>query len=136
MEGLHVGMEDTIEHGILRDIQVGPGLRINLHKSKLYGVGVSLDEVEAFSSNAGCSAAFLLFPYLGLPVGCNMRRILRWDDMVLKVQKKLSNWKIKLLSIGGRLTLIKSVLGSLHIYFMLLFKMPAVVNKKMEALRA
>ncbi|GJX52863.1 putative reverse transcriptase domain-containing protein [Tanacetum coccineum] len=41
MEGLHVAMEDAVEHG----------LRINLHKSKLYRFGVSLDEVEAFSSN-------------------------------------------------------------------------------------
>ncbi|GKE31930.1 RNA-directed DNA polymerase, eukaryota, reverse transcriptase zinc-binding domain protein, partial [Tanacetum coccineum] len=91
---------------------------------------------KEFSGNAGCSAASLPFTYIGLPVGCNMRRISSWEDMILKVQKKLSTWKIKLLSIGVRLTLIKSVLGSLGVYFMSMFKMPEVVNKKMEALRA
>ncbi|GKC14747.1 hypothetical protein Tco_1011529 [Tanacetum coccineum] len=38
--------------------------------------------------------------------------------------KKLSSWKSNLLTIGGRLTLIKSVLGSLPIYFLSIFKAP------------
>ncbi|GJY25614.1 RNA-directed DNA polymerase, eukaryota, reverse transcriptase zinc-binding domain protein, partial [Tanacetum coccineum] len=93
MEGLHVAMEDAVEHGIFHDIRVGPGLRINLHKSKLYGVGVSLDEAKEFSSNTGCSAASLPFTYIGLPVGCNIRRISSWEDMISKVQKKLSTYR-------------------------------------------
>ncbi|GKB47351.1 RNA-directed DNA polymerase, eukaryota, partial [Tanacetum coccineum] len=44
--------------------------------------------------------------------------------------------KASLLSIGGRATLISSVLGAIGTYFFLLFPMPLMVNKKLEALRA
>ena len=40
-----------------------------------------------------------------------------------------------MLSIGGRLTLLKSVLGSVGSYLMLLFAVPTTVLKSFEALR-
>ncbi|GJX49836.1 putative RNA-directed DNA polymerase, eukaryota, reverse transcriptase zinc-binding domain protein [Tanacetum coccineum] len=147
MEGLHVAMEDAVEHCIFHDIRVGPGEALIFHLFYADGamfmgewdaenVSNLITILNCFYLVSGCSAASLPFTYLGLPVGCNMRRISSWEDMILKVQKKLSTWKIKLLSIGVRLTLIKSVLGSLGVYFMSMFKMPEVVNKKMKALRA
>jgi hypothetical protein len=36
-----------------------------------------------------------------------------WKDVLDKFQKRLSRWKNKLLSVGGRLTLLNSVLSSL-----------------------
>ena len=56
--------------------------------------------------------------------------------MIDKVTKKLSSWKAKLLGIGGRLTLLKSVVGSLAIYYMSIYKVPATVLKLLESLRA
>ena len=53
-----------------------------------------------------------------------------------RVNKRLSNWKLKLLSIGGRLTLVKSVLGSLGIYYMSMFRMPVAVGEKLEKIRS
>ncbi|GJX92676.1 RNA-directed DNA polymerase, eukaryota [Tanacetum coccineum] len=75
--------------------------------------GVALEDVEQCSGVIGCSTASLPFTYLGLPVGSNMNIKSNWDELILKVQKKLANWKIKFLSIGGRLTLLKIVHGSL-----------------------
>lgn len=46
----------------------------------------------------------------------------------------LSNWKVKSLSIGGRVTLILSVLGVVPTYFMSLYKAPTGILSKLEAL--
>ncbi|GKE50439.1 putative RNA-directed DNA polymerase, eukaryota, reverse transcriptase zinc-binding domain protein, partial [Tanacetum coccineum] len=49
-----------------------------------------------------------------------------------RFQKIPSNWQFKTLSIGGRLTLTKAVLGSV---FLLQFKAPKSVTKKLESIR-
>ena len=59
-----------------------------------------------------------------------------WDDVVLKLKIRLSKWKAKTLSIGGRLTLLKSVLGASPLYNMLIFKVPKGVLKVMESIRS
>ncbi|GKC96937.1 RNA-directed DNA polymerase, eukaryota, reverse transcriptase zinc-binding domain protein, partial [Tanacetum coccineum] len=49
---------------------------------------------------------------------------------------KLSSWKANLLSIRGCLTLIKSVLGSLGIYYLSIFRAPESVLQDLERIRA
>ncbi|GJV68190.1 hypothetical protein Tco_1483699 [Tanacetum coccineum] len=47
----------------------------------------------------------------------------------------LSKWKMKTLSIGGRMTLIKSVLSSLPIYHMSIYKVPKKIVNSLESIR-
>ncbi|GJW69240.1 RNA-directed DNA polymerase, eukaryota [Tanacetum coccineum] len=84
----------------------------------------------------GLEVALLMenkFRYLGVMVGAGMTRHKAWDDVVLKLQSRLSKWKAKTLSIGGRLTLLKSVLGASPLYNMSSFKVPKGVLKVMES---
>ncbi|GKD44769.1 hypothetical protein Tco_1269414 [Tanacetum coccineum] len=46
----------------------------------------------------------------------------RENDVINRFRERLSAWKAKALLIGGRLTLVKSILGSLPIYCLSLFK--------------
>ncbi|XP_071708684.1 uncharacterized protein [Rutidosis leptorrhynchoides] len=112
------------------------GLKINVAKSHLYGIGVADTEVDVFVHDMGCSKGRFPFTYLGLPIGVNMNYIVNWKALVNRFVKKLSDWNAKLLSIGGRLTLIKSVLGSLGVYYLSLFKCPETILDKLESLRA
>nr|GFA42729.1 RNA-directed DNA polymerase, eukaryota, reverse transcriptase zinc-binding domain protein [Tanacetum cinerariifolium] len=111
------------------------GLHINLHKSKLIGIVVEQSMVEAAASNIGCMALNLLFSYLGIIIGGNMSRIKAWDDVINKVICRLSKWRMKILSIGGRFTLLKSVLGASPIYFMSMFNAPIQVVKILKSIR-
>ncbi|GJS38363.1 RNA-directed DNA polymerase, eukaryota [Tanacetum coccineum] len=83
----------------------------------------------------GCLIMKAPFKYLGILVGDNMSSKKTWDETINKMKKRLSRWKLNTLSVGGRLTLLKSVLGSTPIYNMSIFKVPKSVLNYMESLR-
>ncbi|GJY67592.1 RNA-directed DNA polymerase, eukaryota, reverse transcriptase zinc-binding domain protein, partial [Tanacetum coccineum] len=68
-------------------------------------------------------------------LGCSPTREKEHGRDKLCVSNRLSKWKIKTLSVGGRLTLIKSVLTSLPLYHMSLYKAPLGVLRDLESLR-
>ncbi|GKD98416.1 RNA-directed DNA polymerase, eukaryota, reverse transcriptase zinc-binding domain protein [Tanacetum coccineum] len=70
-----------------------------------------------------------------LPVGRSMRKIADWTEVINRIFKRLASWKENLLSIGGRLTLVKSVFRSLSVYFLSLFKAPEAIITKLESMR-
>ena len=101
---------------ILRSFELSSGLRINF--SELLGtIGMSESWKEDAARYLHCRVLAIPFLYLGLPIGANPRRSDTWDPIVKKCERKLAKWKQKLLSFGGRVTLIKSVLNSIPIYF-------------------
>ncbi|GKB14503.1 hypothetical protein Tco_0848426 [Tanacetum coccineum] len=65
---------------VLHVFYLASGLKINIHKSNIYGIGINKDEVLSMASNAGCMAGDVLFNYLGLPIGSNMKSIASWED--------------------------------------------------------
>ncbi|GKA14232.1 RNA-directed DNA polymerase, eukaryota, partial [Tanacetum coccineum] len=111
------------------------GLRINMSKSKIMGVNVGDDKIKVAASKLGCLILNTPFTYLGTKVGGNMSRVQAWTEIIDKVKSRLSNWKLKSLSIGGRLTLLKSVLGSIPIFHMSIFKVPLTVLRSLESIR-
>jgi len=50
-----------------------------------------------------------------------------------KFQKKLRCWKGKLLSLGGRLVFINSVMSSLAMYMLSFFEVPKGVLQKLDS---
>jgi hypothetical protein len=52
------------------------------------------------------------------------------------IEKKLSSWKGKYLSMGGHLVLINSVLSSLPMFILSLFKIPKGVLEKIDYFRS
>ncbi|GJW21128.1 nuclear pore complex protein NUP93A [Tanacetum coccineum] len=90
------------------------------------------EEVRSTAILIGCSTPFT---YLGVKVGASTSKCSSWEEILDKISSRLSKWKIKTLSIGGRLTLIKSVLTSLPLYHMSIYKVPMGVLNRMESLR-
>ncbi|KAJ9557802.1 hypothetical protein OSB04_012416 [Centaurea solstitialis] len=111
------------------------GLKINLNKSKLYGIGVN-DEVKKWAVTLGCGYGKLPLLYLGLPVGTSMHFCSNWLPVIEKSKKKLAGRKAKLFSFGGRWTLTKTILGSLSLYYFSLFRAPVRVVNTLERLRS
>lgn len=115
---------------ILRCYEMVSGLKVNFFKSKLAGITTSDDALARFASFLHCRPMDIPFVYLGLPVGGNPRRLSTWDPVVTKLRKRLSSWKGRHLSFGGRVCLIKSVLTALPLYFFSFFRVPKGVLRR------
>ncbi|GJR67297.1 F-actin-capping protein subunit alpha [Tanacetum coccineum] len=76
------------------------------------------------------------FNYLGSQVGSLMSRSMSGNSSLGKNDKTAIYWKLKTISIGGRLTLLKSILGSTPLYHMSMFRVPKQVLQQMERIRA
>ncbi|GJW17430.1 RNA-directed DNA polymerase, eukaryota, reverse transcriptase zinc-binding domain protein [Tanacetum coccineum] len=126
---------DTLIH-VLDIFHRASGLRINMSKSKLLGICVEANNLKYAAEKIGCSILKTPFTYLGARVGAQMSRINAWKEITDGMVSRLSKWKVKTLSIGGRLTLLKSVLGATPIYHMSIFKAPMKVLQNMKAIRA
>lgn len=50
------------------------GLKINVSKSRIFGIGIPEEEVQTWARSVGCGYGSLPFTYLGLPVGTSMKR--------------------------------------------------------------
>ena len=111
------------------------GLQINFYKSSLMGINIDPSLLDHLASQLLCKVGSLPFTYLGLPIGGNSSRIKLWDPIISKIEKKLASWKGNLLSIGGRVTLIKACLASLPLYYMSLLPMPKGVIEKIIQLQ-
>ncbi|XP_028052094.1 uncharacterized protein LOC114256638 [Camellia sinensis] len=121
---------------VLRCFEFLSGLRINYHKSVVCGVGMDDSLLLSFAKLLNCQVHSLPLKFLALPLGANPGRKSTWKPVLDKFRSKLSRWKRKLLSFAGRLTLIKSTLSSLPIYFLSLFKMPEGVAKEIERIQS
>nr|GEU77078.1 RNA-directed DNA polymerase, eukaryota [Tanacetum cinerariifolium] len=75
------------------------------------GVNVEGSYVNQAAVKLGCQVLTSSFIYLGTKVGGTMSRVQAWQEVVEKVKSRLSKWKMKTLSIEGRLTLLKFVLA-------------------------
>nr|CCA66235.1 hypothetical protein [Beta vulgaris subsp. vulgaris] len=111
------------------------GLQINFHKSSLIGINVSNQWMKDATASLLCKGGSLPFNYLGLPIGGDSSRIKTWEPILERISKKLDSWKGRLLSIGGRVTLIKSSISSLPLYFMSLFPIPRSVIEQINKLQ-
>nr|GFB94558.1 RNA-directed DNA polymerase, eukaryota [Tanacetum cinerariifolium] len=120
---------------MLQCFQLASGLKINVHKSQVMGVGVHPNIVNQGASTFGCTVMHTPFKYLGVTVGDQMSHHSAWHNIIQKVRSRLSKWKVKTLSIGGRLTLLNSVLGAVPLYSMSIYKAPKGVLHELEMIR-
>ncbi|WMV51890.1 hypothetical protein MTR67_045275 [Solanum verrucosum] len=106
------------------------GLKVNWRKSSILPVKeVQLENILR------CKVEKLPTVHLGMPLGAHHKAITIWDGIIEKTERKLAFWKSQYLSLGGRATLINSVLDSLPTYVMSLFPIPGEVVKILDALR-
>jgi len=112
------------------------GLKINFHKSEVFCFGQAKDHEEFYSQLFGCASGKYPFRYLGLPMHFRKLYNKDWKCIEERIEKRLSGWKGKLLTVDGRLVLINSVLSSLPMFMMSFFELPKGVVEKIDCFRS
>jgi hypothetical protein len=70
--------------------------------------------------------------YLGIPIHYRRLTIAEWKLVEERLQKRLSSWKGKLLSLGGILVLINLVLTNMVLHMISFFILPKGVLHKLD----
>jgi hypothetical protein len=108
------------------------GLKINFRKSELFCFGKAQDEAHRYAELFGCGQGQFPINYLGIPIHYRRLTNAEWKHVEERLQQRLSSWKGKLLSLGGRLVLINSVLRNMVLYMISFFQIPKGVLSRLD----
>ena len=107
------------------------GLKVNAGKSEIVLVG-EVGNIDALATILRCRVGSLPLKYLGMLLGTPYKTASVWNPILERMEKKLSGWKRLYLSKGARLTLVKSTLSSLPMYYLSLFVILVAVADRLE----
>ncbi|XP_043689263.1 uncharacterized protein LOC122640174 [Telopea speciosissima] len=110
---------------------------VNRQKSCfVLGRKASLARAHMIGVVTGFPRKTLPITYLGAPLYAGRLKICFFDDMVGKIRNKVAGWKGKLLSTGGRVTLLKHVLSSIPIHVLATLIPPKAVIRRLYGIFA
>ncbi|XP_042958059.1 uncharacterized protein LOC122293578 [Carya illinoinensis] len=109
------------------------GQVLNTEKSAIYfSKKISTYRKNSLLHLSGFLEGSFPFKYLGVPIVVGKLRAFDFGELLEKVKKKIVGWKMKLLSAGGRLILLRHVLSSMAIHLFAVLHVPKVVIKALN----
>jgi hypothetical protein len=120
---------------ILRGFGVASSVQTNLQKSFSYPIRCDNERVELAVQTLGCASKNFPTTYLGLPLSSKKPSAGDLVPWIEKIAAKLPGWKVELLNLSGRITLIKSVLSAIPVYLFIALNAPKWVIKAIDKIR-
>lgn len=118
----------TIIHQCLQRFCSASGSKISYGKSRVYfSNNMSNDDQQSVSAALGIESTQDLGMYLGMPTLTSRVTRDTFGYLCEKIDRRLSGWKSKYLSLAGRITLAKSTITTLASYAMQTAKIPRTV---------
>jgi hypothetical protein len=108
------------------------GQVVNASKSTFYDGSIPQARVHQIAISLGFSIGVLPFIYLGVPIFKGKPKAIYFQPIADKIKSKLAAWKASLLSIAGRVQLVKSVIHSMLIYSISIYSWPISLLKEVE----
>jgi len=109
------------------------GQVINPSKSTVYYGSISNTRLEQITNLIGFNKGSLPFSYLGVPIFKGKPKKSHLQPIADKIKSKLGAWKASLLSIAGRVILVKFVIQGMMMHTISLYSWPNSLLKEVEA---
>lgn len=110
-----------------------PGQKINLSKFKIwYSPTTACSLIQAITGNFGIPSTSDLRVYLGMPLFHGRIQGKHFQYLTEKMRRKMSAWKMKLLSRASQLILIQLVCRALPTYTMHTCQLPKITLDTMK----
>lgn len=90
--------------------------QINNDKSNIYFFNCPAPMQNFLGRTLGFQRGSFPIKYLGMFLNSGPIRIADWQDIILRVEKRIQNWAFRVLNAPGRLIMLRSVLQALPIY--------------------
>ncbi|EOY06959.1 Uncharacterized protein TCM_021521 [Theobroma cacao] len=117
----------------LQEYEQVSGQQVNHQKSCFITAnGCALSRRQIISHTTGFHHKTLPVTYLGAPLHKGPKKVFLFDSLISKIRDRISGWENKILSPGGRITLLRSVLSSQPMYLLQVLKPPVTVIEKIE----
>ncbi|KAK2364421.1 hypothetical protein QL285_089294 [Trifolium repens] len=108
------------------------GQCISHSKSTIYSGSITPHRLELIVDLLNFKTGSMPFNYLGVPIFKGKPKSCHLQPIADKVKLKLSAWKAYLLSIAGRVQLVKSVIQSMLTYSIAIYSWPSSLLKDLE----
>ena len=121
---------------ILDTFCAASGMSINMDKSCFLFNNMEEGLLNKISSSLSFNFDHIScgFKYLGYFIKPLGYRVKDWHWLIKNFERRIQHWFFHLLSLGGRLVLIKAVLSSLPVYWMDLIPIPISILDKLRSL--
>lgn len=83
----------------------------------------------------GCKEGRFPIPYLGIKAGGWVGGMEGWKEVVEKIKGILRHWDTSTLSLGWRITIIKSILAAVPLYHMSFLPLPKKIVCQIRSLQ-
>ncbi|KAJ6684500.1 RETROTRANSPOSON UNCLASSIFIED-LIKE PROTEIN [Salix purpurea] len=111
------------------------GQKVNSSKSGfILSARASLFTASVVGGALGFPRIRLPTKYLGMPLYKGPKKSFLWDDLISRIAARMEGWEAKVLSSGGRITILKSILTSMPLYLLHVIVPPKSVMRRIERL--
>jgi hypothetical protein len=110
-------------------------LKVNFAKSELIPLNISHSRAQHFAHILGCDLGKLQIKYLEIFLHWKAHSKKIWMNLIHKIQSRLQIWKDKFLSLDDRVFLLNSVLSSIPLYYLSIYRLSSWCLNKINRIR-
>jgi hypothetical protein len=126
---------DTVQEimNTLNHFYTMTGLKVNIQKSSISVAGVSVQQISQLVSISGLTLSLSTDSYLGLPLSSSKITTTQCLPLYQRITARMNLWTTRKLSQAGRLTLIKSIIFAMQVYWARMFVLPFKLIKMIRS---